>query len=91
MVNEDWEKCVEFHGHKCPGLAFGVKASELAIKELDLKFSSDEEIVCITETDACCVDAIQVLIGCSFGKGNLIYQPKGKTAFTFISRKDNKN
>lgn len=89
MINEKWEKCVDFHGHECPGLAIGVKACEAAANELNLCFSKDEELVCITETDACCVDAIQVLLGCSFGKGNLIYQPRGKIAFTFYKRSDN--
>ncbi|MGD9677993.1 MAG: FmdE family protein [Vulcanibacillus sp.] len=82
-----WEKCVEFHGHQCPGLAIGFKACEAAKKEMNLKFSRDEEVVCITENNACGVDAIQVLTGCSFGKGNLIYKPNGKMAFTFFSRK----
>ncbi len=86
-----WDKCVEFHGHKCPGLAIGFKACEAAKKEMGLQFSQDEEVVCITENNACGVDAIQVLTGCSFGKGNLIYKPNGKMAFTFFSRKTGQN
>lgn len=82
-----WEKSLDFHGHKCPGLAIGFKACEAAIIEMNLKFSQDEEIVCITENNACGVDAIQVLTGCTFGKGNLIYDPKGKMAYTFFCRK----
>lgn len=42
--------------------------------------------MCIAETDACPVDAVQVLLGCTFGKGNLIYRPTGKSAYTFYSR-----
>jgi formylmethanofuran dehydrogenase subunit E len=82
-----WEQCVKFHGHACPGLAIGVRASEAAIEKLNIKFSSDEDIVCITENDACCVDAVQALIGCSLGKGNLIYRGTGKIAFGFFNRK----
>lgn len=88
MNQELWDKCVEFHGHSCPGLAIGFKAFEYAKTEMGLSFSSDEEIVCVTENDACGVDAIQVLAGTSFGKGNLIYLPRGKMAFTFFSRID---
>lgn len=88
MNQELWDKCVEFHGHSCPGLAIGFKAFEYAKAEMGLSFSADEEIVCVTENDACGVDAIQVLAGTSFGKGNLIYLPRGKMAFTFFSRKD---
>lgn len=82
----NWERCVEFHGHECPGLAMGVKACEAAMEKLGLKFSKDEEIVCVTENDACGVDAIQVLTGCTFGKGNLIYKGTGKMAFSFFNR-----
>lgn len=54
---------------------------------MGINFSQDEEIVCVTENDACGVDAIQVLAGCSLGKGNLIYRGTGKQAFTFFNRK----
>jgi len=58
MNSELWQKCIEFHGHICPGLAIGFRACEAAIEKLDLTFSKDEEVMCITETDACGVDAI---------------------------------
>lgn len=83
---ETWKKCVEFHGHECPGLAIGFKASEAAKKRLGISFSQDEEVVCVTENDACGVDAIQVLTGCTFGKGNLIYRGTGKNAYSFFVR-----
>ena len=82
----DWERCVEFHGHECPGLAMGFKACEAAMEKMKLNFSKDEEVVCVTENDACGVDAVQVLTGCTFGKGNLIYKGTGKMAFSFFSR-----
>lgn len=71
-----WEKAAAFHGHTCPGLAIGFKAAEGAIAELGLDDTQlpaiDEELVCVTENDACCVDAIQCLLGCTYGKANLI-------------------
>ncbi len=82
-----WEKAVQFHGHECPGLAIGVRTVEAARAKMGISFSKDEEVVCVTENDACGVDAIQVLTGCSLGKGNLIYRGTGKQAFTFFSRK----
>ncbi|MCT8977397.1 FmdE family protein [Clostridium sp. CX1] len=88
MNKELWTKCVQFHGHECPGLAIGYKVSEAAKEKLGLSFSKDEEIVCIAENDACCVDAVQVLTGCSVGKGNLLFKDSGKMAFTFFSRTD---
>lgn len=81
-----WEKSVEFHGHECPGLAIGYKACEAAVEKMNIRFSADEEIVCVTENDACGVDAVQVVTGCTFGKGNLIYRDTGKMAFSFFNR-----
>ena len=97
---ELWEKCASFHGHECGGLTIGYKASLYAIKLLGLEaekekagkgcFSADEELVCICENDACGVDAIQVILGCSIGKGNLLCHMTGKQAFSFYSRKTGK-
>jgi formylmethanofuran dehydrogenase subunit E len=50
----------------------------------------DEELVAICETDACGVDAIQVVAGTTAGKGNLVIKDYGKHAFTFFNRKDGK-
>lgn len=84
--HELWEKCAAFHGHECGGLTIGYKAALYAIELLDLHFSDDEQVVCITENDACGVDAIQVILGCSVGKGNLLFHLRGKQAFSFYNR-----
>ena len=81
-----WDKAKSFHGHECPGLAIGVKACEAVAEKMGVSPAFDEELVCITENDTCGVDAIQVLAGCTLGKGNLIYKNTGKQAFTFIKR-----
>jgi formylmethanofuran dehydrogenase subunit E len=82
----DWEKAVAFHGHSCPGLATGFKVSQIALKELETIRSSDEEIIAIVENDSCAIDAVQVITGCSIGKGNLIYRDYGKQVYTFACR-----
>lgn len=84
---ELWDTTVLFHGHACPGLAIGYRltlegAAFLGITDR----SNDEEIVCIVETDACGIDAAQVLLGCSMGKGNLLLRLRGKNAMTFLHR-----
>ena len=86
----DWEKAAEFHGHICPGLATGYRASLAGLRELDSLRAPDEEIVAIVETDACGADAVQVLTGCTFGKGNLIFHDFGKSTFTFACRDSGK-
>ena len=82
-----WQDCVAFHGHECGGLTIGYKASLYAIELLKLDFSADEQVVCISENDACGVDAVQVMLGCSIGKGNLLFHMRGKLAFSFYNRK----
>lgn len=87
MDQKLWEKAVAFHGHECPGLAIGFKACEAAMEKMGIGASDDEEIVCVTENDACGVDAVQAILSCTIGKGNLIYRGTGKQAFSFFDRK----
>jgi len=79
------ERTIAFHGHSCPGLAIGIRAAEIALRELpDV---DQANLVCVTETDMCGVDAIQFLTGCTYGKGNLIHRDYGKVAFSFHDRR----
>ncbi|MDQ4068024.1 MAG: FmdE family protein [Actinomycetota bacterium] len=88
MIDEQTlERVVDFHGHMCPGLAMGVQAAEIALREIG-PHAKDEEVVAVVETDMCGVDAIQFLTGCTFGKGNLIHRDWGKNAYTFFRRSD---
>jgi len=84
--SDDFKRCAEFHGHVCPGLSIGFRAARYALAWLREKRAEDEEIVAVVETDACSADAIQVLTGCTFGKGNFIYKDHGKMALTLLSR-----
>jgi formylmethanofuran dehydrogenase subunit E len=80
----------KFHGHICPGLTIGYIAAKAGIEELCAARDIDEELVTIVENDACGVDAVQVLTGCTIGKGNLIFKNYGKQAFTFVCRDSGK-
>ncbi|MDQ4131922.1 MAG: FmdE family protein [Actinomycetota bacterium] len=82
-------RTVEFHGHMCPGLAMGIRAAEVALREIGPP-AEDEEVVAVVETDMCGVDAIQFLLGCTFGKGNLVHRDYGKNAYTVFRRSDGK-
>lgn len=88
-LDKKYEDVIKFHGHKCPGLAIGIRASEIALRELG-ESDGDEEIVCISETDMCGIDAIQYMTNCTLGKGNLVLHHYGKMAFTFYRRSDEK-
>ncbi|WP_066636138.1 FmdE family protein [Desulfolucanica intricata] len=85
----DWERAIEFHGHSCPGLATGFRVAQIALEKLNEFRSQDEELVAIVENDACGVDAVMLLTGCTLGKGNLIYRDLGKQVYTFGSRNSN--
>ena len=80
------ESAIQFHGHVCPGLLMGVRVAEFALKELDVNPDVDEELLTVVETNSCGVDAIQAILGCTFGKGNLIFKDYGKNVYTIASR-----
>lgn len=83
----DYQEVTEFHGHECPGTAIGYRAGVMAVKELSTGRAVDEEFLAIVENDSCSVDAIQVVTGCTMGKGNLIYKDHGKQVYIFMNRK----
>lgn len=83
----EFQQCVRFHGHVCPGLAIGYAAVKAAKQFMNFGVSEDEEVVAVVENDSCAVDAVQTLLGCTFGKGNLIFRDWGKQVYTFIDRK----
>jgi len=88
-LSQNWvEKTIAFHGHWCPGLAIGIRAAELALQRLGRPEAA--ELAAVVETDMCGVDAVQVLTGCTFGKGNLVHRDYGKMAFSFFDRKTGK-
>lgn len=79
------EEVADFHGHICPGLALGYRVASFALSEMGER-AGDEELVAVVENDSCAVDAVQVLTGCTFGKGNLIFRDHGKQVYTFLRR-----
>jgi formylmethanofuran dehydrogenase subunit E len=85
-----FDEVVDFHGHACPGLALGYRVALRAYSEL-LRRSKDEEVVAVVENNSCAVDAIQVMTGCTFGKGNLVFRDYGKQVYTFFKRPSGKS
>lgn len=86
VVPEDLQRCIDFHGHLCPGLTIGYLAAKIGMQRLAADRSKDEELVAIVENDSCAVDGVQLLTGCTFGKGNLFFRDYGKMVFTFAVR-----
>lgn len=83
------EQLVAFHGHICPGLAIGYRATLAGLKRLGVERARDEELVAIVENDSCSVDAVQFLAGATFGKGNFFFRDWGKQVFTLAFRDSN--
>lgn len=88
-TRELMKKATMFHGHICPGIAIGVLAAKYAL-EHGFEHSPDEELVAVVETNDCSVDALQALMGTTYGKGNLIHKDYGKSNYNFYSRKNQK-
>jgi len=87
LVSVDFDAVVAFHGHLCMDIALGYRVATAALRVLGCARPRDEELVAVVETDACSVDAVQAVTGCTFGKGNLVYHPNGKAAYTFYDRR----
>lgn len=87
---EDLQRCVAFHGHLCPGLVYGYLVAKGAMALLGIQRCRDEEVVVVSENDTCAVDALQVVLGATVGKGNLIVKDYGKNVFTILNRADKK-
>lgn len=89
-LNNDLKKCISYHGHLCPGLLLGYKASLLCLSYLKENRSEDEELVAIVDNSSCFADAVSVITGCTFGKGNFFFRDIGKMSLHLISRKTGK-
>ncbi len=91
QLPEDLQRAIAFHGHLCPGLLIGYRAAKAARTALGLTTpSQDEELVAEVENNSCSVDAFQVLLSTTFGKGNLKWLDHGKQVFTVTDRLNNR-
>ena len=85
----------KFHGHKCPAMPLGLRASLAAMKKLGVSHSPDGQLIAILELDenhcaTCFADGVQVATGCTFGKGNISKTGIGKWGLTLVDKKTGK-
>jgi len=97
MVNpKDWlEFGQKFHGHKCPAMPNGLRVGSAAMNALGVGRTGDSALHAILDLGdnhcaTCFADGIQVITGCTFGKGNIEKTYKGKWALTLIEKKTNR-
>ena len=84
-----------FHGHKCPAMPMGLRASLAAMEALGVERTGDGALMALVEIDenhcaTCFADGVQVATGCTFGKGNIRKLHYGKWGLTLIDKKRGK-
>ncbi len=72
---------VALHGHLAPGIALGLRMSEFALAQLDMR-KGNKHLIGISETARCLADAMQAATGCTMGHGNAFVEDYGKLAIT---------
>lgn len=79
LLNVTLKRLVDFHGHLCPELVIGGRVCEYA-----QKFLPDDNFSLIAENCTSAIDAIQVLLGVTFGNQRLKVFDFGKHKYTFL-------
>lgn len=83
MDNKIISIAIDLHGHLAPGIALGLRMSELALSRLNTK-KGDKHLIGISETARCLADAMQAATGCTLGHGNALVEDYGKLALTIV-------
>jgi len=81
----------QFHGHICPYVALGIRASIVLLDKLGIEKASpldtiNENLLAIVECNNCFFDGVQLATGCTVGNNSLIYLNVGKNALTLVRR-----
>ncbi|MBI4574442.1 MAG: tRNA CCA-pyrophosphorylase [candidate division NC10 bacterium] len=81
----------KFHGHKCPAMPMGLRVGAAAMNRLGVERSPDGQLVALVELGedhcaTCFGDGIQMITGCTFGKGNIKKLNYGKWGVTLVDR-----
>lgn len=90
-ANEYLEAGLRLHGHKCPAMSMGLRAGAAAMNRLGAARAKDKELSAVVELgddhcSHCFADGIQMVTGCTFGKGNLRKAGYGKFGITLVDR-----
>ncbi len=72
---------IDLHGHLAPGIALGIRMSEIALFRMNTK-KGDKYLIGISETARCLADAMQAATGCTLGHGSAFVEDYGKLALT---------
>jgi formylmethanofuran dehydrogenase subunit E len=93
MINpQEWlEFGQKFHGHKCPAMPMGLRVGAAAMNALGVERAHDGQLIALVDLGddhcaTCYGDGLQVILGTTFGKGNIKKTHKGKWAVTVVER-----
>ncbi len=79
LLNMTLKRVVDFHGHICPELVIGARVCEYA-----QKFLPEGGFSLIAENCTSAIDAVQVLLGVTFGNQRLKVMDFGKHNYNFL-------
>jgi len=86
LVDIRLKQLADFHGHLCPELVIGYRASMLAQKILMIERMWQSQIDVIVENTTSALDAVQMLTGCTVGNTRLRILDHNLHIYTFIPR-----
>ncbi len=93
--NEYLEAGQQLHGHKCPAMPLGLRAGAAAMNALGVERAKDGQLLAELELGEghcahCFADGVQMITGCTFGKGNIKQLGYGKFGLTLIDKANEK-
>jgi len=89
------EAGLKLHGHKCPAMPMGLRVGAAALNKLGVERAKDGQLTALVEIGenhcaTCFADGVQMITGCTFGKGNIRKLHYGKWGLTLIDKKSGK-
>ncbi len=86
---------LNIHGHFCGGMPMGYLAGLAGLKALGAprELNMDKEVIIFVgdhHAGGCFADGVQFATGCTFGKGIMRKEPKGKWCYLLIDKKNEK-
>ncbi len=90
--NDYFEAGLKLHGHRCPAMPLGLRAGAAAMNKLGVERAADGQLMALIEIGedhcaTCFADGVQMITGCTFGKGNIKKLHYGKWGLTLIDKK----
>lgn len=86
-----FEPALRLHGHKCPAMPLGLRAGAAAMNTLGVERSRESQLLAILELgdnhfSHCLADGVQMITGCTYGKGNITKLGYGKFGLILVDR-----